>query len=56
MKINSLVHRKPIFGGALTNFESLIHISYNCSLIVTLLNKAFKLCSNSELFHREIEI
>ena len=34
------------------NFESFIPVSYKSNLIFTLLFRAFKLCSNFELFHR----
>ena len=46
------VYRKPTFSGVFTNFESFIPISnkYN----KTLLYRAVRLCSNVELFHREI--
>ena len=37
-----------------TNFESFIPISYKSNLMFTLLFRAFKLCSNFELFHQEI--
>lgn len=56
-KFTTSVYHKPIFGGGvLTNFESFITQFVQCSLIVTLLHKAFKLRSNFDLFHREIEI
>ena len=37
----------------ITNFESFVPISYKSSLIFLLLFRAFKLCSNFELFHQE---
>ena len=36
------------------NFESFIPVCNKSSLIFTLLFRAFKLCSNFELFHQEI--
>ena len=36
------------------NFESFVPVSYKSSLIFMLLFRAFKLCSNLELFHQEI--
>ena len=48
------IYRKVTFSGVFTNFESFIPISYNSNLIFTLLFRAFKLCSNLELFHQEI--
>ena len=48
------IYRKVTFSGVFTNFESFIPISYKSNLIFTLLFRAFKLCSNFELFHQEI--
>ena len=48
------IYRKVLFSGVFTNFESFIPISYKSNLIFTLLFRAFKLCSNFELFHQEI--
>ena len=49
------IYRKVTFSGVFTNFESFIPISYKSNLIFTLLFRAFKLCSNFELFHQEIQ-
>ena len=54
-KFATSVYRKPTFSGVFTNFESFIPNSYKYDLIFTLLQRAFKLCSNFELFHQEIE-
>ena len=54
-KFTTSVYRKPTFSGVFTNFESFIPNSYKYALIFTLLHRAFKLCSNFELFHQEIE-
>ena len=48
------IYRNVTFSGVFTNFESFIPISYKSNLIFTLLFRAFKLCSNFELFHQEI--
>ena len=48
------VYRKPAFSGAFTNFDSYIPLSYKSGLILSLLHRAFKLCSNFEIFHHEI--
>ena len=48
------IYRKVTFSGVFTNFESFIPGSYKSNLIFTLLFRAFKLCSNFELFHQEI--
>ena len=48
------IYRKVTFSEVFTNFESFIPVSYKSNLIFTLLFRAFKLCSNFELFHQEI--
>ena len=48
------IYRKVTFSGVFTNFESFIPGSYKLNLIFTLLFRAFKFCSNFELFHQEI--
>ena len=54
-KFVASVNRKPIFSGVFTNFESFIPDIYKCGLTETLLHRSFRLCSNYENFHREIE-
>ena len=54
-KLATAVYGKPVFNGVFTNFESFIQHLYNCALIFTFLHTAFKLCSNFELIHHEIE-
>ena len=49
------VYRKPTFSGVFTNFGSFIPKSYKYNLLFTLLRRAFKLCSNVERFHKEID-
>ena len=49
------VYRKPTFSGVFTNFGSFIPKSYKYNLLFTLLHRAFKLCSNFERFHEEID-
>ena len=51
----SSVYRKPTFSGVFTNFGSFIPKSYKYNLLFTLLHKVFKLCSNFERFHQEID-
>ena len=48
------VYHKPTFSGVFTNFDSFIPLSYKSRLISSLLFRAFKLCSNFEIFHQEI--
>ena len=54
-KFTTSVCCKPTFSGVFTNFKSFIPNWYKYTLIFTLLHRAFKLCSNFELFHEEIE-
>ena len=54
-KFMTSVYRKPTFSGVFTNFESFIPKSYKYNLLFTLLHGAFKLCSNFERFHQEID-
>ena len=49
------VYRKPTFSGVFTNFESFIPDIYKRGLVESLLHRSFRLCSNYEKFHREIE-
>ena len=54
-KFMTSVYNKPTFSGVFTNFGSFIPKSYKCNLLFTLLHRAFKLCSNFERFHQEID-
>ena len=54
-KFMTSVYRKPTFSGVFTNFKSSIPKSYKYNLLFTLLHRAFKLCSNVERFHQEID-
>ena len=54
-KFMTSVYRKPTFRGVFTNFGSFIPNSYKYNLLFTLLHRAFKLCSNFERFHQEID-
>ena len=47
-------YRKITIKGVFMNFESFIPVSYKSNLIFTLSFRAFRLCSNFELFHHEI--
>ena len=48
------VYRKPTFNGVFIDFDSYIPLPYKSGLISSLLYRAFKLCSNFEIFHQEI--
>ena len=50
------VYHKPTFSGVYTNFGRFIPKSYKYNLLFTLLHRAFKLCSNFERFHQEIDM
>ena len=54
-KLTTSVYHKPPFSGVFTHFESFIPNSYKYALIFILLHRAFKLFSNFELLHQEIE-
>ena len=54
-KFVTSVYCKPTFSGVFTNFESFIPDIYKRGLIETLVHRSFRLCSNYENFHREIE-
>ena len=49
------VYCKLTFSRIFTNFGSFIPRSYKYKLLFTLLHRAFKLCSNLERFHQEID-
>ena len=48
------VYRKPTFSGVLTNFESLLPISYKYNLVSTFLHCGFMICSSYKTLHFEI--
>ena len=45
------IYCKVTFSGVFTNFQSFILVSCKSNLILSLLFRAFKLCSNSQLIH-----
>ena len=55
-KFVTSLYRKPTFSGIFANFGSFIPDIYKRWLIKTLLHRSFRLCSNYENFHSEIEI
>ena len=55
-KFTTSFYHKPTFSGAFTNFENFIPNSYKYALSFTLLHRAFKVCSNFELFHHKSKI
>jgi len=48
------VYRKPTFTGLFTNFNSFTPLLYRLSVFKCLIYRAFRLCSNWNLFHDEI--
>ena len=52
-KFQISVYRKPTFRGVLTNFESLLPISYKYNLVSTLLHRGFIICSSYKTLHFE---
>ena len=54
-KFVTSVYRKPTCSGVFTHFESYIPDMHKRGLIETLFHISFRLCSNYENFHREIE-
>ena len=54
-RLDRKVYRKPTDTGLLLHYHSHVHIKYKHSLLKTMLNRAFKLSSNWQLFHQECE-
>ena len=49
------VYRKSTFSGVLTNFNSFIPTTYKHGLVFTLLFRGFRICSDYNKFHKELE-
>ena len=49
------VYRKPTHSGVYTHFNSFLPFRLKRQLVVTLLERAYKICSNYELLHREFD-
>ena len=54
-KFMTSVYREPTFSGVFNNFGSFILKSYKYNFLFTLLHREFKICSNFESFHQEID-
>ena len=54
-KFTTSVYHKQTFSGVFISFGDFIPKSYKYNLLFTLLHRAFKLCSNFELFHQKID-
>ena len=48
-------YRKPTFSGLYLKWNSYVPKQFKTGLVNCLLNRAWKICSNSDLFHQEIK-
>ena len=53
--LETKVYKKPTDTGLLLHYQSHVDVHYKQSLLQTILNRAFKLSSNWQLFHLECE-
>ena len=53
-KFITSVYRKPTFSGVYTHFESFLPNTYKISVIYTLVNKCFQICSRWSMFHQQL--
>ena len=53
--LETKVYKKPTDTGLLLHYQSHVDVRYKQSLLKTMLNRAFKLSSNWQLFHLECE-
>ena len=49
------IYRKPTFSGLCLKWNSYVLKQFKTGLVNCLLNRAWKICSNSDLFHQEIK-
>lgn len=54
-QLDTKVYKKPTDTGLLLHYQSHVDLKYKHSLLQTMLNRAFKLSSNWQLFHQECE-
>lgn len=54
-KVEITVYRKPTHSGVFTHFTSFVPYPFKVGLINTLLSRAYRICSNWNLFHLEVE-
>ncbi|KAL9953158.1 hypothetical protein ACROYT_G040528 [Oculina patagonica] len=54
-QLDTKVYKKPTDTGLLLHYQSHVDVKYKHSLLKTMLNRAFKLSSNWQLFHQECE-
>ena len=55
-KIETSVYRKKTFSGLYMKNDSFVPLSFKNSLVYSLLNRTFKICSSNEIFKKEVEI
>ena len=53
--LSTSIYRKPIFSGLYLKWNSYVPKQFKTGLVNCLLNQAWKICSNSDLFHQEIK-
>ena len=53
-KFIASVYRKPTFSGVYTHFESFLPDTYKISVIYTLVNRYFQICSRWSMFHQQL--
>ena len=52
-QLDTKVYKKPTDTGLLVHYQSHVDVKYKHSLLITMLNRAFKLSSNWKLFHQD---
>ena len=52
--LSTSIYRKPTFSGLYLKWNSFVPKQFKTGLVNCLLNRAWKICSNSDLFHQEI--
>ena len=54
-KLTTSIHRKPFFSGLYLKFDSFVPHSFKRGLVNCLVNRAWHICSNFDLFHSELD-
>ena len=52
--LDTSIYRKPTFSGLYLKWSSFIPKQFKINLLTCLLNRAWRICSNSDLFHKEV--
>ena len=53
--ISTSIYRKPTFSGFYLKWNSYVPKQFKTGLVNCFFNRAWKICSNSDLFHQEIK-